>query len=166
MWIAQVNSIAFFEHHSMGEGSEGRGSGDRMRGARLQRRCVMECEVTNRTDGPLQVICHAFIHSYICYLTLSFARSLTHSLTHTLARSLVHPHNIHHLNFSPLPAHACAVSVIFHAPSGKCDTSHPGHQWPTSSPAQLFSMFGHIVSLMYIHRPGLHSASGKCQCER
>jgi len=52
----QVNSISFFEHHVLEGGGETSGRSDAAAADRLHRECVMEAEVTNRTDGPLQVI--------------------------------------------------------------------------------------------------------------
>lgn len=52
----QVNSISFFEHHVFEGGGETSGRSDAAAADRLRRECVMEAEVTNRTDGPLQVI--------------------------------------------------------------------------------------------------------------
>ncbi|DBA86334.1 TPA: hypothetical protein ACH3X2_005568 [Trebouxia sp. C0005] len=51
----QVNSISFFEHHVLEGGVETSGRSDAAAADRLHRDCVMEAEVTNRTDGPLQV---------------------------------------------------------------------------------------------------------------
>ncbi|DBA95519.1 TPA: hypothetical protein ACH3X3_013374 [Trebouxia sp. C0006] len=51
----QVNSISFFEHHVLEGDGETSGRSDTAAAERLRRECVMEAEVTNRTDGPLQV---------------------------------------------------------------------------------------------------------------
>ena len=60
----QVNSISFFEHHVLEGGGEISGRSDAAAADRLRRECVMEAEVTNRTDGPLQV----FICTHLCLL--------------------------------------------------------------------------------------------------
>ena len=49
----QVNSVSFFEHHTVERSSLG--SDSRVSAESILRRCVMELEVTNRTEGPLQV---------------------------------------------------------------------------------------------------------------
>lgn len=66
----QVNSISFFEHHVLEGGGEISGRNDAAAADRLRRECVMEAEVTNRTDGPLQV----FICTHLC-LVSSFSYS-------------------------------------------------------------------------------------------
>ncbi len=62
----QVNSISFFEHHVLEVGGETSGRSDAAAAERLRRQCVMEAEVTNRTDGPLQV----FICTHFCLLSV------------------------------------------------------------------------------------------------
>ena len=52
---AQVSSISFFEHHVMEGVTGGSGWNGAAAGQKLHRRCVIEAEVTNRTEGPLQV---------------------------------------------------------------------------------------------------------------
>lgn len=59
---AQVTSISFFEHHVMEGATGGSGWNGTAAGQKLQRRCVMEAEVTNRTDGSLQVITYTLPH--------------------------------------------------------------------------------------------------------
>ena len=49
----QVSSISFFEHHTI-EGHP-QGSEPAVTAQTIWRSCVMETEVTNRTEGPLQV---------------------------------------------------------------------------------------------------------------
>lgn len=49
----QVSSVAFFEHHTTEWGRGGGGVNGTPQG--FKRLCVMETEVTNRTEGPLQV---------------------------------------------------------------------------------------------------------------
>ena len=49
----QVNSISFFEHHTI-EGNP-KDSEPAVTAQSIRRSCVMETEVTNRTEGPLQV---------------------------------------------------------------------------------------------------------------
>jgi len=62
----QVNSISFFEHDVLEGGGETSGRSDAAAAERLRRQCVMEAEVTNRTDGPLQV----FICAHFCLLSI------------------------------------------------------------------------------------------------
>ena len=50
--VLQVNNVSFFEHHTI-EGDH-QSSGSALPHS-IRRLCVMETEVTNRTDGPLQV---------------------------------------------------------------------------------------------------------------
>ena len=69
----QVNSISFFEHHVLEGGGETSGRSDAAAADRLRRQCVMEAEVTNRTDGPLQVI----ICTRFCLLSRFTSSSLT-----------------------------------------------------------------------------------------
>jgi len=66
----QVNSVSFFEHHVLEGDGETSGRSDAAAADRLHRQCVMEAEVTNRTDGPLQV----FIFTHFCLLS-SFSSS-------------------------------------------------------------------------------------------
>ena len=49
----QVSSVSFFEHHASEGGLQGGGVGGAPQA--YKRVCVMETEVTNRTEGPLQV---------------------------------------------------------------------------------------------------------------
>ena len=69
----QVNSISFFEHHVLEGGGETSGRSDAAAADRLLRECVMEAEVTNRTDGPLQVI----ICMHFCLLSSFSSLSIT-----------------------------------------------------------------------------------------
>ncbi len=69
----QVNSISFFEHHVLEGDGETSGRSDAAAAERLRRECVMEAEVTNRTDGPLQVI----ICTRFCLLSRFTSSSLT-----------------------------------------------------------------------------------------
>ena len=50
--VLQVNSVSFFEHHSI-EGEQAPSSSGPPHD--LRHLCVMETEVTNKTEGPLQV---------------------------------------------------------------------------------------------------------------
>ncbi len=70
----QVNSISFFEHHVLEGGGETSGRSDAAAADRLRRQCVMEAEVTNRTDGPLQVI----ICTRFCLLSSFSSSSVTY----------------------------------------------------------------------------------------
>ena len=51
--MLQVSSVSFFEHHII-EGEQQSSGGGPLPHS-IRRLCVMETEVTNRTEGPLQV---------------------------------------------------------------------------------------------------------------
>ena len=51
--MLQVNSVCFFEHHTIDGDHQALGAS--VLPQNIRRLCVMEIEVTNRTEGPLQV---------------------------------------------------------------------------------------------------------------
>ena len=69
--VLQVNSVSFFEHHTLDGDHQASGAG--VPPHNIRRLCVMETEVTNRTEGPLQV--NSCPCLYICLSTHSLWES-------------------------------------------------------------------------------------------
>ena len=63
--MLQVNSVSFFEHHTLDGDHQVLGAD--VLPDNIRRLCVMETEVTNRTDGPLQVRSCSCLHLCICF---------------------------------------------------------------------------------------------------
>ena len=70
--MLQVNSVTFFEHHTIDGDHQASGAG--VLPHNIRRLCVMETEVTNRTEGPLQV------QPITVFTFAFFVCSRTHSL--------------------------------------------------------------------------------------
>lgn len=72
----QVNSVSFFEHHPIEGAHQALGSGATPHN--MRRLCVMETEVTNRSEGPLQVHkCHGICRliNHCCFYSLEWGAS-------------------------------------------------------------------------------------------
>lgn len=67
----QVSSISFYEHHVF----RGDRSGTQVAPEAVQRQCILQAEVTNRTDSSLQV--HNLAASFHVQVSLAFCVRLS-----------------------------------------------------------------------------------------